>query len=63
MVELKLVKIVTKLELEVFTMLRFTVDGKLFLSRLVVLFFCSLCANELQTLVSPKTLPVLLQLK
>ena len=33
MVELKLVNIVTKLELEVFTMLRFMVGGKVFLSR------------------------------
>ena len=47
MVELKLVNIVTKLELEVFTLLMFMVGGKVFLSCVSDVIPCGLCANEL----------------
>ena len=63
LVELKPVNIVIKLKLEVFTMLKFKVGGKVFISCLVVWLSCRLCANELQILVVPKGLTMLLKLK
>ena len=62
MVELKLVNIVTKLELEICSMLMFTVGVKVFLSCLVMWFPCRICTKELQILVVPKVVTMLLQL-
>ena len=63
LVELKPVNIVIKLKLELFTMLKFKVGSKVFISCLVIWLSCRLFANELQILVVPKGLTMLLKLK
>ena len=63
LVELKLVNTVTKLELEVSTILRFAMGGKVLLSCLVICFPYRICVNEQQILVVPKFLTMFLYLK